>query len=73
MPASMNMITARIYHTAAVLDGKIVVSGGSDEASSSASIELIDVNDFLECAPFVYPLPPSCSDQILILGKGSAV
>mmetsp|Transcript_18207 Transcript_18207/g.27053 ORF Transcript_18207/g.27053 Transcript_18207/m.27053 type:complete len:328 (-) Transcript_18207:100-1083(-) len=72
MPASMNMITARIYHTAAVLDGKIVVSGGSDGARSSASIEFIDVDDFLECAPLVYPLPPSCLDQILILGKASA-
>ena len=56
-PASMNMITARKSHTAAVLDGKVVVTGGYDGRQSLSSVECIDARDILEYAPLDYPLP----------------
>merc|ERR1712137_1120522 len=45
-PASMNMSTPRRFHSATVLDGKIVVAGGYCEGCSS-SMECIDVNVLL--------------------------
>ena len=69
-PASINMIIARISHTAAVLDGKIIVAGGSGGVSS---MECIDIQDVLEYAPLDYPLPQIYFDQILLLGKALLV
>jgi len=45
-PASMNMSTPRRFHSATVLDGKIVVAGGYCEGCLS-SMECIDVNVLL--------------------------
>merc|ERR1712071_583451 len=39
IPASMNMITARYCHTAAALDGKIVVAGGDNNGYNLSSME----------------------------------
>ena len=68
-PDSMNMITARYYHTAAVLDGKIVVAGGCSDEQFLSSIECIDARDILEYAPLEYPLQDEYFNQILQLGK----
>ena len=68
-PASMNMITSRCYHTAAVLDGKIVVAGGWSGREYLSSMEWIDTRDILEYVPLVYPLPVEYFNQILQLGK----
>ena len=54
-PASMDMIQARRYHTAAVLDGKIVVDGGEGR-NVLTSVESIDADALLEYAPLHYPL-----------------
>ena len=73
-PASMNMITGRNFHTAAVLDRKIVVAGGVDsDGHCLSSMECIDVRDVLEYAPLDYPLPHIYFDQILQLGKALLV
>merc|ERR1712071_166719 len=50
-PASMHMFTARYFHTAAVLDGKIVVAGGECYDGGLSSMECIDARDILEYAP----------------------
>ena len=68
-PASMNMITARVFHTAAVLDGKIVVAGGENDGQFFSSMECIDARDILKYAPLDYPLPQIYFNQIMQLGK----
>ena len=51
-PASMDMNKAFSRHTAAVLDGKIVVAGGLDRDDNTlASVECIDADALLEYAP----------------------
>ena len=72
-PASMNMITARGCHTASVLDGKIIVAGGSSAEQFLSSIECIDACDILDYAPLNYPLPDIYFNQILQLGKALLV
>ena len=72
-PASMNMITARQGHTAAVLDGKIVVADGHNHGQRLSSMECIDARDVLEYAPLDYPLPAEYFNQILQLGKALLV
>ena len=72
-PASMNMITARVDHTASVLDGKIVVTGGGSGRQSLSSVECIDARNVLEYAPLDYPLPQIYFNQILQLGKALLV
>jgi len=69
-PASMDMIEARKMHTAAVLDGKIVVAGGDGrDGNVRASVESIDADALLEYAPLHYPLPTLLFDRILEIGK----
>ena len=74
-PASINMITGRDYHTAAVLDGKVVVAGGAcydgrlSDVRGLSSVECIDARDLLEYAPLDYPLPVEYFNQVLQLGK----
>ena len=70
-PASMDMIKARKHHTAAVLDGKIVVAGGlGQDGNVLASVECIDADALLEYAPLHYPLPKKLLfDRILEIGK----
>merc|ERR1712150_305812 len=69
-PASMDMIKARHYHTAAVLDGKIVVAGGrGQDQKVLASVECIDADALLEYAPLHYPLPKLLFNRILEIGK----
>merc|ERR1712226_255701 len=69
-PPSMDMIEARGYHTAAVLDGKIVVAGGMDrDENILASVECIDADALLEFAPLHYPLPKLLFNRILEIGK----
>merc|ERR1712076_127613 len=69
-PATMDMIEARRYHTAAVLDGKIVVAGGVGRGSKVlASVECIDADALLEYAPLHYPLPTLLFNRILEIGK----
>ena len=73
-PACINMITARRCHTAAVLDGKIIVAGGTDsDGRDLTSVECIDVRDVLEYTPLEYPLPQTYFDQILQLRKALLV
>ena len=67
--ASMDMITARYNHTAAALDGKIVVAGGRRGRRCLSSMECIDARDLLEYAPLDYPLPELYFNLILQLGK----
>merc|ERR1712043_13886 len=69
-PASMDMNEAREQHTAAVLDGKIVVAGGVGRGSKVlASVECIDADALLEYAPLHYPLPTLLFKRILEIGK----
>merc|ERR1712071_432809 len=69
-PASMDMITARNNHTAAVLDGKVgVASGCSSSGQVLSSMECIRARDVLEYAPLDYPLPVEYFNQVLQLGK----
>merc|ERR1712226_1368727 len=69
-PASMDMIEARGSHTAAVLDGKIVVAGGwGQDRNKLASVECIDADALLEYAPLHYPLPTLLFKRILEIGK----
>ena len=68
-PASMDMITSRDGHTAAVLDGKIVVAGGHNDEHYRSSMECIDARDVLEYVPLDYPLPQIYFNQVLQLGK----
>ena len=72
-PASMNMITACYRHTAAVLDGKIVVAGGYNQEQYISSMECINACDILEYAPLDYPLRDIYFNQILQLGKALLV
>mmetsp|Transcript_9321 Transcript_9321/g.14023 ORF Transcript_9321/g.14023 Transcript_9321/m.14023 type:complete len:349 (-) Transcript_9321:285-1331(-) len=52
-PASMNMSTPRRFHSATVLDGKIVVAGGySNHDGCLSSMECIDVNTILNYEHF---------------------
>merc|ERR1712071_510283 len=46
-PPSMNMITARYSHAAALLDGKIVVAGRHSYEGRLSSVECIDTCDIL--------------------------
>uniref|UniRef100_A0A7S2KXD3 Uncharacterized protein n=1 Tax=Leptocylindrus danicus TaxID=163516 RepID=A0A7S2KXD3_9STRA len=70
-PKSMDMIKARLYHTAEVLDGKIVVFSGSDQFNENilASMEFIEVDALLEYSPLHYPLPSWIFKRILEIGK----
>ena len=64
------MLTPRFQFTAAVLDWKVVVAGGSDgDRKPIPSAEFIDINDLLEYAPLHYPLPLLVFDRILEIGK----
>ena len=74
-PAFMNMITARVDYTAAVLDGKIIVAGGDNDGDGQclSSMECIDAHYILEFAPFDYPLPQKYFNQILQHGKALSV
>ena len=72
-PASMNMITSRCRHTAAILDGKIVVAGSNGDRQCLSPMEYIDARDVLEYAPLDYPLPQIYFNQILQLGKALLV
>ena len=72
-PASTNMITARDGHTAAVLNGKVVVAGGDGRGRRLSIMECIDARDILEYAPLDYPLPVEYFNQILQLGKALLV
>ena len=66
----MDMIDARNSHTAAVLDGKIVVAGGQDRGYKAlASVECIDADALLEFAPLHYPLPDWILNRVLEIGK----
>ena len=57
-------------HTAAVLDGKILVAGGVDHDNNAlASVECIDVDALLEYAPLHYPLPDWIMDRVFEIGK----
>mmetsp|Transcript_23954 Transcript_23954/g.36913 ORF Transcript_23954/g.36913 Transcript_23954/m.36913 type:complete len:370 (+) Transcript_23954:127-1236(+) len=67
---SLNMNTARAFHTAAVLGENIVVAGGRNGVYKRLnSMELIDIDDLLEYSPVVYPLPPFHFNQILQIGR----
>jgi len=69
-PPSMDMIKARRYPSATVLDGKIVVAGGVNRYNKVlASVECIDADALLEYAPLHYPLPTLLFDRILEIGK----
>ena len=73
-PAFMNMNTARSFHTAAELDGKIVGAGGYSGRGRHgrqylSSMECIDARDILEYAPLDYPLLLEYFNQILQLGR----
>ena len=69
-PESMDMIQARDTHTAAVLDGKIVVAGGwSRDCNVLASVECIDVDALLVYAPLHYPLPDWILNRIFEISK----
>ena len=70
-PLSMDMITPRDDNfTAIVLDGKIVVSGGSNGGRRRIlSSEYIGVDDLLEYAPLHYPLPSLVFNRILEIGR----
>ena len=66
----MGMLTPRHSFIAAVLDGKIVVTGGQDGLGRIAlSAEFIDINVLLEYAPLYYPLPSLVFNRILEIGK----
>jgi len=69
-PASMDMIEARYDHTAALLDRKIVVTGGRGRYRNTlTSVECIDADALLEYAPLHYPLPTLLFNRILEIGK----
>jgi len=70
-PKSLYMNAALRHHTAAVLDGKVVVFGGigCSIQDHSSFVEYISVDDLLYCAPLIYPLPPFYFNQVLMLGK----
>ena len=68
-PASMNMITAPHRHTAAVLDGKIVVAGGRSRGQFLSTMECIGACDVLEYAPLHYPVPQIYFNRKLQLGR----
>mmetsp|Transcript_8353 Transcript_8353/g.12374 ORF Transcript_8353/g.12374 Transcript_8353/m.12374 type:complete len:231 (-) Transcript_8353:65-757(-) len=68
-PVSMNMNEDRINHSATVLEGKVVVHGGSGRADCKYSTEYIKIQELLEYAPLFFPLPPFYFNKILILGK----
>ena len=63
------MITTRYYHTATVLDCKIVVAGGWSGGQGLSSMECIDTRDILQYVQLDYPLPRIYFNQILQLGK----
>ena len=64
------MIKPRYQHTAAVLDGKIVVAGGRGRDNKVlASVECIDADALLEYAPLHYPLPTLLFNRILVISK----
>ena len=72
-PPSIDMLTPRVNNfTVAVLDGKIIVAGGSDgDTRLIVTPECIDIDDVLEFAPLHYPLPLLVFDRILEIGKAN--
>jgi len=74
-PPPMDMSHGRYRHTAAVLDGKVVVAGGRDQdgfedGNVLASVECIDAEALLEYAPLHFPpLPTLLFDRILEIGE----
>ena len=59
-----------MVHTAAVLDGKIIVAGGEGrDFNALASVECIDADALLEYAQLHFPLPTLLFNRILQIGK----
>ena len=70
-PKSIDMSTVRARHTAAVLDGKIIVAGGECQIKRLSSMEFIQIRDLLEFAPLIHPLPTLYFNQILQIMKSN--
>ena len=66
-PLSMDMRTLHADDlTAAVLDGKVIVSG---RVVGKLESEFVDIDELLEYVPLPYPLPLLVFNQILEIGK----